>query len=120
VEQTADSVVITDRQGTIEYVNPAFEANTGYSPEEAMGKTPRILKSALHDREFYSRLWNQILEGETFRGTLVNRKKSGELYWTEQTITPIKDSAGPSSILFPCTRTLRSSANSRSRNFIHA
>jgi PAS domain S-box-containing protein len=94
VEQTADSVVITDRQGTIEYVNPAFEANTGYSPEEAMGKTPRILKSALHDREFYSRLWNQILEGETFRGTLVNRKKSGELYWTEQTITPIKDSAG--------------------------
>ena len=94
VEQTADSVVITDRQGTIEYVNPAFEATTGYSPEEAIGKTPRILRSALHDREFYSRLWDQILEGETFRGTLVNRKKSGELYWTQQTITPIKDSAG--------------------------
>lgn len=94
VKQTADSIVITDRQGTIEYVNPAFEATTGYSPEEAVGKTPRILKSALHDREFYSRLWDQILEGGAFRGTLVNRKKSGELYWTEQTITPIKDSAG--------------------------
>ncbi|HEX9120005.1 MAG TPA: MASE1 domain-containing protein, partial [Terriglobales bacterium] len=94
VEQTADSVVITDRQGTIEYVNPAFEATTGYGPEEAIGKTPRILKSALHTKEFYSRLWNQILQGEAFRGTLVNRKKSGQLFWAEQTITPIKDSAG--------------------------
>jgi PAS domain S-box-containing protein len=94
VEQTADSVVITDRQGTIEYVNPAFEATTGYGCREVTGQTPRILKSDLHDREFYSRLWNQILGGESFRGTLVNRKKCGQLYWTEQTITPIKDSAG--------------------------
>jgi PAS domain S-box-containing protein len=94
VEQTADSVMITDRQGTIEYVNPAFEATTGYGPEEAIGKTPRILKSNQHDTEFYSRLWNQILEGETFRGPLVNRKKSGQLYWAEQAISPIRDSAG--------------------------
>src|SRR5579864_4694492 len=94
VEQTADTVVITDRHGTIEYVNPAFEATTGYSRQEAVGQTPRILKSSLHDNEFYSRLWGQILTGETFRGTLANRKKSGELYWTEQTITPIKDSTG--------------------------
>ena len=94
VEQTADSVVITDRQGTIEYVNPAFEVTTGYGRAEAVGRTPRILKSGLHDKEFYSRLWDQVLEGGTFRGTLVNRKKSGELYWTEQTITPIKDRAG--------------------------
>jgi PAS domain S-box-containing protein len=94
VEQTADSVVITDPRGTIEYVNPAFEATTGYGREEAVGKTPRILKSGLQDKEFYSRLWDQILEGEAFRGTLMNRKKSGELYWTEQTITPIKDSGG--------------------------
>ena len=94
VEQTADSVVITDREGTIEYVNPAFEATTGYGRAEAIGKTPSILKSGLHDKEFYSRLWNQILDGGTFRGTLINRKKSGELYWAEQTISPIKDSAG--------------------------
>jgi PAS domain-containing protein len=60
VEQTADSAVITDREGTIECVNPAFEATTGYRREEAVGKTPRILKSALHDKEFYSRLWGQI------------------------------------------------------------
>jgi PAS domain S-box-containing protein len=94
VEQTADSVVITDREGTIQYVNPAFETTTGYGRAEAVGRTPRILKAGLHDKEFYRRLWNQILEGDAFRGTLVNRKKSGELYWTEQTITPIKDSAG--------------------------
>lgn len=94
VEQTADSVVITDCQGVIEYVNPAFEKTTGYSRAEAIGNTPRFLNSGIHDKEFYSSLWNRILEGEPFRGTLVNRKKSGELYWTEQTITPIKDSTG--------------------------
>ena len=94
VEQTADSVVITDSQGTIEYVNPAFETTTGYGRAEAVGKTPRILKSNLHDKDFYRRLWDQILRGEPFRGTLVNRKKSGELFWAEQTITPIKDSIG--------------------------
>lgn len=94
VEQTADSVVITNREGVIEYVNPAFEVTTGYRREEALGNTPRILKSSLHDKEFYERLWDQILRGEPYRGTLVNRKKSGELYWTEQTITPIKESTG--------------------------
>lgn len=94
VEQTADSILITDPHGIIEYVNPAFEAITGYRREEAVGKTPRILKSGLQDQEFYGRLWDQILAGEAYRGTLVNRRKSGKLYWTEQTITPIKDSAG--------------------------
>ena len=94
VEQTADSVVITDRHGTIEYVNPAFEVITGYGRKEVVGKTPGILKSSLHDKEFYNRLWGQILEGADFHGTIVDRKKSGELYWAEQTISPIKDSAG--------------------------
>lgn len=94
VEQTADSIVITNHEGTIEYVNPAFEATTGYSREEVLGKTPRLLKSDLQDQAFYNKLWNQILLGEDFRGTLVNRKKSGELYWADQTISPIKDSSG--------------------------
>lgn len=94
VEQTADSVLITNREGTIEYVNPAFETTTGYGPVEAIGSTPRILKSNLHNNEFYSRLWGRILEGETFRGTLINRKRSGDLYLAEQTISPIKDSTG--------------------------
>lgn len=94
VEQTADSIVITDYEGTIEYVNPAFEVTTGYSREEVVGKTPRLLKSDLQDQAFYSKLWNQILLGEDYRGTLVNRKKSGELYWADQTISPMEDSTG--------------------------
>jgi PAS domain S-box-containing protein len=94
VQQTADVVVITDCNGKIEYVNPAFEATTGYTRAEAVGNTPRLMKSSLHPTDFYSGLWKQILGGEAFRGTIVNRKKCGELYWTQQTITPIKDSAG--------------------------
>lgn len=94
MEQTADSIVITDKEGLIEYVNPAFEATTGYSREEALGKTPRILKSGKQDSDFYKTLWKSILEGQPFRGTLVNRKKTGELYWAEQTITPIRDHIG--------------------------
>jgi PAS domain S-box-containing protein len=91
VEQTADAVVITDREGVIEYVNPAFEQTTGYAASEVLGQTPRVLKSGYHDAQFYKGLWDQLLAGEPFRGTLVNRKKSGELFWAEQTITPMRD-----------------------------
>ncbi len=92
--QTADIVVVTDKDGKIEYVNSAFEAQTGYKAEEAVGKTPRILKSGRHDKSFYARLWQTILAGEVFRGTLVNKKKDGQLYYSEKTITPIKDKQG--------------------------
>ncbi len=91
IEQTADSVVITDIKGVIEYVNPAFEATTGYSSSEVLGKTPRILKSGEHEEEMYKKLWTEISAGNTFRGTIVNKKKNGELYWSQQTITPMKD-----------------------------
>ncbi len=94
VEQTADSVVVTDKRGVIEYVNPAFEATTGYLREEAIGRTPAILKSGHHDGEFYRNLWEELLAGRTYRGTLVNRKKAGALYWAEQTITPIRSEEG--------------------------
>lgn len=94
VEQTADTVVITDRQGLIEYVNPAFEKTTGYTREEAIGRTPRILKSGYHDRKFYMQLWKGLLAGKPFLGTIVNRKKSGKEYWAEQTITPVRDDGG--------------------------
>jgi sigma-B regulation protein RsbU (phosphoserine phosphatase) len=91
VEQTADSIIITDTRGVIEYVNPAFEQTTGYPAGEVLGKTPSVLKSGRHDERFYRELWEQILSGKPFRGTIINRRKSGELYWSEQTITPIKN-----------------------------
>jgi PAS domain S-box-containing protein len=94
VEQTADSVFITDRDGRILYVNPAFEATTGYASEEALGKTPRILRSGEQDLAYYEKLWATVLGGDVFRSTTVNRKKNGELYYAEQTITPMKDQGG--------------------------
>ena len=75
-------------------MNPAFEAQTGYKAEEAVGKTPRLLKSGQHGRDFYAGLWKTILSGEVFRGVLVNRTKDGRLYYSEKTITPIKDKQG--------------------------
>jgi PAS domain S-box-containing protein len=71
VEQTGDSVVLTDTQGVIQYVNPAFEATTGYSRDEALGKTPRILKSGLHDAEFYREMWAQFAHGLPFKGMVI-------------------------------------------------
>jgi PAS domain S-box-containing protein len=94
VEQTADSIVITDRYGIIEYVNPAFEQTTGYTRREVLGSTPRLLKSGSHPAEFYAELWQRIQSGQVFRGTIMNRKKSGEIYHAEQTITPMRDSGG--------------------------
>lgn len=94
IEQTADAVVITDLHGLIEYVNPAFERNTGFRREEALGQTPRIVKSGKHDAAFYKQLWGSILRGEVFRGVLVNRRKDDTLYYEEKTITPLKDERG--------------------------
>jgi phosphoserine phosphatase RsbU/P len=94
VEQTADSVILTDTQGVIQYVNPAFEATSGYCLEEAVGKTPRILKSGMHDAEFYRQMWAQFALGRPFKGMVINRKKTGELYWAQQTITSMRDEAG--------------------------
>jgi len=94
LEQTADSVVITDRHGCIEYVNSGFEITTGYARDEVLGKTPRLLKSGMHDEEFYKNLWQRLMTGHPFKGTIINRKKSGELYWSQQTITPVTDDRG--------------------------
>jgi len=94
VEQTADTVVITDRDGLIEYVNPAVEQTTGFTAGELIGKTPRTFRSGAHTHAFYADLWTTLGEGRVYRGTLVNRKKNGDVYYAEQTITPIRDSAG--------------------------
>lgn len=94
VDQTDDAVVITDRNGTIVYVNPAFERRTGYTKEEAIGQTPRIVKSGMQNIDFYEQLWKIISEGGIFRGVLINRAKNGEHYYEEKTITPLKDENG--------------------------
>ncbi len=90
VEQTADSIFITDRSGLIEYVNPAFETMTGYSAAEVIGQTPRVLKSGKQPAAFYETLWSTILSGHVFRASSVNRTKSGTEFHAEQTITPLK------------------------------
>lgn len=94
IDAAADMVVITDRDGKIEYVNPAFIRTTGYSVEETIGHTPRVLKSALHDAEFYRSLWKEITDGRVWHGELVNRRKDGSVYPEEMTITPVLDDAG--------------------------
>ncbi len=94
VEQTADAIMITRPDGTIEYVNPAFEATTGYPRAEAIGQTPRLLRSGKQPPEYYEKLWTTIVSGQVFRGSPINRRKNGDLYHAEQTITPIRDSEG--------------------------
>jgi len=94
VEQTADSVVITNREGVIEYVNPAFVVTTGFSAEAAIGKTPRLVKSGRHSPAFYEQLWSTILNGEVFRAVLTNRRQDGEIYYEEKTITPLRNANG--------------------------
>jgi len=94
VENAGHAVFITDREGTIEYVNPKFEARTGYTREEAVGKTPRIIKSGKQDAAFYDRMWQTILSGEEWNANLINQRKNGELYHVDQTISPIANGDG--------------------------
>ena len=88
------SVVITTREGTIEWVNPAFTALTGFTREEAVGRTPAIQKSGLHPPSFFEELWKTILAGRTWEGEMTNRRKDGSLYVEDQTITPVRDEKG--------------------------
>jgi two-component system cell cycle sensor histidine kinase/response regulator CckA len=94
IEQATETVVVTDAHGDIEYVNPAFEAGTGYSRAEAIGHNPRLLSSGAQDRAFYEVLWATISSGEPWRGRMVNRKKDGTLYTEDATISPVRDTAG--------------------------
>lgn len=94
IKQTNTVVVITDVKGDIVFVNPAFEKVTGYKAEEALGKNPRILKSGLMSDDYYKKLWDTILSKEVFRGTFINRKKSGDLYYERTIITPLTNSQG--------------------------
>jgi PAS domain S-box-containing protein len=94
IEQSAESVVITDTTGNIEYVNPAFTRNTGYSREEAVGHNPRILKSDTEDPVIYQQLWATILKGKIWHGEIVNRRKDGKLFTEEMNIAPVRGAGG--------------------------
>lgn len=94
VEQNPASVVVTDTEGNIEYVNPGFTKKTGYSLEEVIGKNPRILKSGKTPEKTYEVMWRTLLGGFEWKGELFNRKKNGELFWESITISPIKDNSG--------------------------
>jgi len=94
IEQSTDTIVITDAAGVIRYANPAFGQNSGYSCAEAIGKNPHILQSGQHNRAFYRELWSTILSGKTWQGMFVNRKKDGELYREKATISPVKNDDG--------------------------
>ena len=94
VKQSPVSVVITNRHGIIEFVNPRFTEDTGYSIEEVLGKNPRILNSGKQDKEFYTRLWKTILDGKIWKGEFVNRRKDGSEYVEQASIAPIIDEGG--------------------------
>jgi PAS domain S-box-containing protein len=91
VEHAGHGIVVTDEIGDIEYVNPAFADITGYTPGEAKGRNPRILKSGHHDKRFYQRLWSTILDGDSWNTEIINQRKSGERFVAAQTIAPILD-----------------------------
>jgi len=93
-ENSPASVVVTDKDGTIEYVNPTFSEVTGYLANEAIGQNPRILKSGHHPNSFYKDLWDTILAGRTWMGEFLNHKKNGEAFWESVSISAIKNEAG--------------------------
>jgi PAS domain S-box-containing protein len=93
-DQSPDLLLVTDRDGEIKYVNRAYETHTGWSRDEILGRSPSILRSGVHPPDTYSALWSALLAGRVYRGVLVNRKRSGENYYEEKTITPIRDARG--------------------------
>ena len=94
LRSAANGIVITDAAGTITWVNPAASAMTGYASDELVGQHTRILKSGEHEPQLYADLWRTVTRGETWSGSMVNRRKDGSLYHEEQTIAPVVDEAG--------------------------
>ncbi|WP_336326077.1 hybrid sensor histidine kinase/response regulator [Halovenus sp. HT40] len=94
IEHAADAVVITDDEGVIEYVNPAFENLTEYDRAEAIGRTPRILKSGEQGQAYYEQMWETILDGKVWEETIINETRSGEQYIAHQTVAPVTGADG--------------------------
>ncbi|RMF94951.1 MAG: PAS domain S-box protein, partial [Candidatus Schekmanbacteria bacterium] len=94
ISQTNECIVITDKDANIQYVNPAFQRTTGYSPNEVLGLNPRILQSGEHSKEFYENMWNTLTSGKTWEGEFINKRKNGQIYYEEASISPVFDSSG--------------------------
>ncbi|MDP2827903.1 MAG: PAS domain S-box protein [Sulfuricellaceae bacterium] len=94
VEGTENSVVITNAQGVIEYVNPAFTRVSGYQADEVVGKTPSVVKSGMTTPETYQALWETLQAGKEWRGDFLNRRKNGELFWESEVISILRDDKG--------------------------
>jgi PAS domain S-box-containing protein len=94
VEQSPASIVITNLDASLEYVNPRFTEVTGYSAAEVLGQNPRILQSGITPKDTYLNMWDTLTHGRPWKGELINRRKSGELYWEEAQIAPVKDATG--------------------------
>ena len=94
IEQSGNSIVITNTKGDIEYVNPRFEQITGYTLDEAFGKNPRILKSGFQSAEFYIEMWQTLTSGHIWRGEIHNKRKDGTLFWEAATIAPVHSQDG--------------------------
>ena len=94
IEQANEAILITDREGTIKYVNPAFSRLTGYAEDEAIDKNPRMLKSGMQDEMFYTEMWKAISEGSPWQGRVMDRRKDGSFYPAMLTISPIRNRAG--------------------------
>jgi PAS domain S-box-containing protein len=107
-----NAIVITDREARIIWVNNAFEQLTGYSNQEVVGQSTRMLKSGQHSASFYKNLWDTILSGASWRGGLVNRRKNGTLYSEEMSITPVRDRAGEITHFVAVKRDITESKNS--------
>ena len=94
IEQSGDTIIITDADGAILYVNPAFTRTSGYSREEALGRNPNLLQSGAHDQAFYRAMWKTLGAGETWEGQIVNRRKDGSRFTEQASISPVREAGG--------------------------
>jgi|SRR5579863_8486546 len=115
VEQSAEMIVITDETGAMEYVNPAFETVTGYSRDEVIGQPLSILQSEQQSFEMSPNVWPMILSGNPFRGVVLNRKKNGETFAVEKSVTPLRDADGQITNFVSCGRDITERRNLESR-----